>query len=323
MNIGILGTGAYGIALALVLDENKNHVTMWTRFEEEKNKIVTTRMNEKVLPGVKIPETISITTSIEEACLNQDIIVIAIPAAFVSDIGEAIAPYTKDKILVIASKGIEQNTCLFLSDVLAKNNDISKLCVIAGGTFASDIVQKKPVGVSLAYNNEEAGQLVKSCFQNEHFKVRLTDDIYGVEVCSSIKNVVAIASGILDGLGATDSTRAMFITESLHDIMELIDKLGGNKKTILSFAGFGDILLTCTSTQSRNFSFGRVLATGTKEEIEEYKSTHTIEGLYTLESIHQLVKDKHVDIPIIDLIFEIVFNGKDPNSLFTFLIEKK
>lgn len=323
MNISILGTGAYGIALALILNENKNNVTMWTRFDSEKEKIVNTRINSKVLPNVKIPESINITTSIEEACKVSDILVIAIPAAFVDDISEEIAPYSKGKIFVIASKGIEQNTCLFLNDVLAKHNDISNLCVIAGGTFANDIILNKPVGVSLAASNEEIGKLVKNCFQNDHFKVRLTNDIYGVEVCSSIKNVVAIASGILDGLGATDSTRAMFITESLHDIMELIDKLGGDKKTILSFAGFADILLTCTSTQSRNFSFGRVLATGDLDKIEQYKKTHTVEGLYTLESIHQLVKDKNVEIPIIDLIYDIVFKDKDPHSLFIFLIEKK
>lgn len=158
------------------------------------------------------------------------------------------------------AKSIEQDTCLFLNDVLAKYIDTKNLCVISGGSFAIDIVSKMPVGLSVASKNENARKIVKEAFQNSHFKLRETDDIYGVEICSSIKNVIAIAAGILDGLNANESTKAMFITESLHDIKELVNKLGGDKKAILSFAGFGDILLTCTSPKSRNFSFGQILA---------------------------------------------------------------
>ena len=128
---------------------------------------------------------------------------------------------------------------------------------------------------------------------------------------------------MLDGMQLPESTKAMFITESLHDIKELIYKLGGDKKTILSFAGFGDLLLTCTSPKSRNFSFGQLIGKKIpKDEIEDYKCSTTIEGLYTLKSIYQLTKDKNVDMPIIDLIFDIVENGKDPETLKQFLIEK-
>jgi len=323
MKIGILGTGAYGLALALNFFENQNEVMMWTKFKEEKDEIEKTRRNERVLPGVDIPEGIIITNSLEEVCIDKDILVIAIPAAFVCGVSKEIKPYLKDQVLLLASKGIEQKTCLFLNEVLAKHHDVSRLCVMAGGTFAIDIVSGMPVGLSIASKNHKAIEVVRKALENDHFKLRPTDDIYGVEVCSSIKNVIAIAAGILDGLGANESTKSMFITESLHDIMELIDALGGNSRTILSFAGFGDILLTCTSTKSRNFSFGRCLVTKSKEEIEEYRNTHTIEGLYTLESIHQLVEDKQVDIGIIYLIYDIVFHEKDPKSLLSFLVTKK
>jgi len=323
MKIGILGTGAYGLALALVFQENGNQVAMWTKFPEEKEEIERTRKNQKVLPDVWIPEDIQITNSLEEVCLDKDILVIAIPAAFVCGVSKEIQPFLKNQVLLVASKGIEQKTCLFLNEVLAKHHDVSKLCVMAGGTFAIDIVSKMPVGLSIASKNEKAIDMVRKALENDHFKLRPTSDIYGVEICSSVKNVIAIAAGILDGLGANESTKSMFITESLHDIKELIDHLGGDPKTILSFAGFGDILLTCTSTKSRNFSFGQILVTKTKEEIEEYKKTHTIEGLYTLESIHQLVNDKNVDIGIIDLIYDIVFDQKDPSLLLEFLVNKK
>ena len=179
-----------------------------------------------------------------------------------------------------------------------------------------------PIGLTLATTNKEAEKLIKETLQNNHLKLRTTTDIYGTEICGSIKNVIAIASGMLDGLGANESTKAMFITESLHDIKELIKNLGGDGKTILSFAGFGDLLLTCTSTKSRNFSFGKILATGTKDEVEEYKKTHTIEGLYTLQSIYTLLNNKKVDMPIIDLIYSIIFDDVKTKELLTFLIEK-
>lgn len=322
MKIGILGTGAYGLALAHVFNENKHDVVMWTKFEREKEEIEKTRMNQQVLPNVYIPKEIRITNSLEEVCTGKDIIVIAIPAAFVCSVSKEMRPFFKNQVLVVASKGIEQETCLFLNEVLAKHHDVSNLCVIAGGTFAIDIISNMPVGLSIASKNQKAIEVVRKALENNHFKLRSTDDIYGVEICSSIKNVIAIAAGILDGLGANESTKSMFLTESLHDIMELIDKLGGNPRTILSFAGFGDILLTCTSPKSRNFSFGQMIVQNSKEEVEEYKKTHTIEGLYTLKSIHQLVSNKNVDIAIIDSIFDIVVRGKEASSLFDFLITK-
>ena len=135
---------------------------------------------------------------------------------------------------------------------------------------------------------------------------------------------IAIAAGIIDGMNLPESTQAMFITESLHDIKELIKALGGDGKTILSFAGFGDLLLTCTSTKSRNFRYGKMIGERKdKEEIQNYVDSTTIEGLYTLSSSHKLIKNKKVDIPIIDLVYDIVFNDKDPNEIRNFLINKK
>jgi len=324
MKIAILGTGAYGISLALTLIENKHQVTMWTKIKEEKELIETTRENKNVLPGVIIPSEIEITTNMAECTKEKELIIIAVPAKYVNDISIELKKYIKeDQHICIASKGIEQQTCLFVSDVLYKHIKTEQVAVISGPSFAADIVQKKPIGLTLATKNKQTEKIVKLALENSYFKLRTTSDIYGTEICGSIKNVIAIASGILDGLEATDSTKAMFITESLHDIKELIKNLGGDGKTILSFAGFGDLLLTCTSTKSRNYSFGKVLATKSKEEIEEYKKTHTIEGLYTLESIYELINNKAVNMPIIDLIYDIIFKNKDKKELLTFLITKE
>lgn len=321
-NIAVIGTGAYGIALASIFDENKCFVTMWTKFENEKEEILTKRSNERVLPGFRISDTINITTDIKECVKDADLVVIAVPAGVVDDVSKLLKGVIKDQVVCIASKGIEQDTCLFVNDVFLKHVKTEKLAIISGPSFAVDIISKMPIGLTLATTNKEAEKLIKETLQNNHLKLRTTTDIYGTEICGSIKNVIAIASGMLDGLGANESTKAMFITESLHDIKELIKNLGGDGKTILSFAGFGDLLLTCTSTKSRNFSFGKILATGTKDEVEEYKKTHTIEGLYTLQSIYTLLNNKKVDMPIIDLIYSIIFDDVKTKELLTFLIEK-
>lgn len=323
MKVAILGTGAYGIALASVLENNKNEVTMWSKFSTEIEELDKTRTSSK-LPNYTIPVEISFTSDMKEAVSGKELIVIAVPAAFVDDVAKELNPILREnQHLCIASKGIENDTCLFVDDVVRKYIDTNNLAVISGPSFAVDIVNKIPIGLSLGTNNDVTASIVMKAFKNDYFKLRITDDIKGIEICGSIKNVIAIAAGMLEGMQLPESTKAMFITESLHDIKELIFKLGGDKKTILSFAGFGDLLLTCTSSKSRNFSFGYLIGKKIpKDEIEDYKCSTTIEGLYTLKSIYRLTKDQHVDMPIIDLIYDIVENGKNPEELKRFLIEK-
>lgn len=325
MKIGILGTGAYGLALAIALNKNKNNeIIMWTKLEHEKEEIETKHEYHKVLPGIHIPENIKITTNLEELASNSELIIYAIPAVFVDSVSKELKEYFKDnQHICMATKGIEQDSCLFVDYIVKRSIDTDNISVISGPSFAIDTVSDMPIGLSIAGKNIESNNVVKKAFTNTNIKLRETDDIYGVEICGAIKNVIAIACGILDGLNANESTKAMFITDSLHDIKNLINKLGGNGRTILSYAGFGDLLLTCTSPKSRNFSFGQILATNDLEKIEEYKNNNTIEGLYTLKSIYQLVEKKQITIPIIELIYDIVFYNKDSNSLFTFLLEKE
>lgn len=323
MKVCVLGTGAYGISLALILNENGHEVKMWTRFAEEANYLNQVRVSPN-LKNIKIDKKINISCNFEETVKDTELIIIAVPAGAVDDVSQLLAPIITDKQHVcIASKGIEQDTCLFVYDVFKKYVDSDKVGVISGPTFAVDVAKKVPIGLSLASLNNETITIIKKALQNKHVKLRETDDILGVEICGSIKNVMAIAAGILNGMQLPISTQAMLITESLNDIKELIDALGGNKKTILSFAGFGDILLTCTSTKSRNFSFGILIGSNkSQEEINSYIETTTIEGLYTLKSIYQLIKDKQVHMPIIDLINDIIYHGKPASELLTFLIEK-
>jgi len=324
MKVTILGTGAYGISLALMFNKNTKDITMWTKFDSEKEMLEKEREHKKVLPGILIPDNINFSNDMKEALEGSELVVIAIPAAFCDDVFNELKNYIKkEQHIVIATKGIEQDTCLFITDVLEKYIKTKNVAVISGPSFAVDIAANVPIGLSLATKNKKTEALLKTYLQNDVLKLRQTNDIIGTEICGSIKNVIAIASGILEGLNMPESTQAMFITESLHDIKELIKALGGDGKTILSFAGFGDLLLTCTSTKSRNFRFGLMIGESRdKKEIQEFIDNTTIEGLYTLKSIYKLLHNKKVDIPIIDLIYDIIFNDVNPNELKKFLIEK-
>ena len=322
MKITVLGAGAYGCALAKILDENNNNVTLWTPFENEEKNIKETKTTPK-LPNIKLSSTINITTNLDKALDKTQLIVIALPTAFLSNTIKKVKKYYQDTPICIATKGIEQGTNLFVYDVVKNILNTEKIAVISGPSFAIDIANDCPVGLTLACQDKETIELTNQALANNHFKLRKSHDIIGTELCGSIKNIIAIASGILKGLNMPESTSAMLITESLHDIKALIKGLGGDGSTVLSYAGFGDLLLTATSPKSRNYYFGYLIGKGaSKEEIDNYIKNTTIEGLYTLKSICELVNNKDVDMPIINLMEQIIYHNKDPKELINFLIQK-
>ena len=321
MNITILGAGAYGIALSSMFLENNCNVTMWTKKDSEKEVLEKERCNDKVLPGYRISDKVIFTTDFETAVKNANVIVIAIPVKFVTSVIMELANYyEKEQHICIASKGIEQGSCLFIANIIKKNIKTKKVCVISGGTFAVDMVKKVPLGLSLASKNKGTIKIMKKSLENHYLKLVPTSDVFGVEMYGAIKNVIAIASGIIDGIGYPESTKCMFITKALNDIVELIYEMGGNKKTILTYAGIGDLLLTCNSVKSRNYSFGKMIGQKLdKKIINEYKENTTIEGLYTLKSIYDLIHEKKIKMPIINIIYDIVYKDKDVTLLEDYL----
>lgn len=325
MNIGLIGTGAYGLAMALMLYKNDNNIVMWTESLERYTKYKKDGRIKDVIAGVSAPKEIKLTTSYEEAVKDKDIVFIMSTAAYVGSICEEIKKYiTKKTIVCIASKGIENKSCMFLSDIAHDKLRIKNLAIISGPSFAVDMANNNPVGLSIASHSKKAIKLIKKALVNDTLKLRETRDLIGVQICGSVKNVIAIAAGMLAGMNYPESTQSFLITEALNDIKSLIGALGGNPKTILSFAGVGDILLTCTSTKSRNFSFGYLIGSGcSKEEIAAYLENTTVEGYYTLKSIYKLVRKKKIKMPIIDLINKIILNNEDPQLLVKFLINKK
>lgn len=321
MKVTILGSGAYGLALATVLNKNKCDVTLWTPFEKEAKTLLETKES-PALKGAKLSDNLKYTTNLEKV-KGADLIIIAVPTAALNDTSKKLKKYYNNEPICIATKGIEQDSCRFVYDIIKENLKTDKIAVLSGPSFAIDVVNGGTVGLALASQDKETIEIVTKALSNNHFKLRKTHDIIGVEICGAIKNVIAIASGMIAGMNQTESTKAMFLTESLHDIKSLIKGLGSDGDTVLTYAGFGDLLLTATSEKSRNYTLGYMIGSNTsKEEIDNYIKKTTVEGLYTLKSIKDLVKDKDVDMPIINLIEEIIYGDKKPKELINFLVKK-
>lgn len=321
--ITILGTGAYGIALALMFHENPVQITMWTKFKEEADMLLAERCHEKVLPNVMIPNDIVIETDLKKAVLDTSLIVVATPAQFVEDVMKEVKLYLKgDECFLVASKGIERKNNLFVHEIVLKMIDTEKIGAISGPTFAIDLASRAPSSLTLATQNEEVQKLVLEVLPNSYLKVHPIKDIIGTEICGSVKNIMAIASGMIAGMGLPISTQAMFITDALTEIKTIISSLGGDPTTILSYAGIGDLLLTCMSDKSRNFQLGKLYGEGrTQEEIEQYSRNTTVEGLYTLDSITSLFKKNKTHCPMITLIYDIIQYRESSQALLSFLIQ--
>lgn len=322
MKIGILGAGAYGMAMTSVFDNNGHKIKIWSNSEEEVNLLLTNHKSNKI--DYIIPDDFVITTDMKLVVMDADIIVIAVPSEFVRNVCMELNKYFKEEqIICIASKGIENNSCLFMDDVVRQCIKTDNIAVISGGTFAEDMVKEVPVGLTLATKSKLAGDMMLKAMENDYVKIQITDDIIGTEICGSIKNVFAIAAGMLEGMKYPESTKSLFMTEVIKDIKFLIKSLGGKEETILSFAGIGDILLTCSSSKSRNYTLGKMIGEEReRQEIKKYIDSSTIEGLYTLNSIKKLLNDKEIEMPIIDLISDIIMGKKDLEEFKKILIKK-
>lgn len=324
MKITIIGTGAYSSAIAMMLAKNKNNnIMMWSENKDNVKEFKETHKLINIFKDVEFPNNIDITNNYEEALKDTNLIFLVTSVKYISSVCDNILPLYKNTPICIASKGIENNTLSTLSNLVKNKLNTNNIAVISGPTFAIDLINNEPAGLAIAGLNKKTIKIVKDNLENDTLKLRVSSDIIGIQLCGSIKNIVAIAAGILKGLGYSESTQAFLINESLHDMKHIIFALGGKKKTILSFAGIGDLLLTCSSNKSRNYSFGYVIGcTKDKDKIKEYLDNYTVEGYYTLNSVYKMLQKKGINIPLINVIYDIVVNNKDPYSLATFLINK-
>lgn len=311
MKIAILGVGAYGLALAKVFNSNKVDVTSWTKFKEEFDLVNLKRENPGILPGVKVPDEIKITTNLNEAIKEAKIIILAVPMKAVRKVARELKDIIDEsQILCIVSKGIEQETNKLMSEVVFEETNHENICMISGPSFAKEIAHGGSTGFVVASPVEESCEMLKSYLENDNIIVTTTKDLIGVQVASACKNVFAIFMGYVDSMGLSDSTRASVLTILVNDLRLIVEILGGKQRTIFTFAGIGDMLLTCMSSKSRNYTFGNYLGQGfsMKDAFDKMETT-TVEGIYTLESLMEMLKEKEVEVKSIKLLYDIIYNN--------------
>lgn len=324
MKISLIGTGAYGLAIASCLAKNNHQITMWSESKDKIKEYNETKNLKSIIASYDLPENITITGSMQDALVNPNIVFITCSSKYVSSICEDMLPFFEENTRIcIASKGIEEKSGKLLSNIIKEKLPTKNITVISGPTFAIDVINNEPVALAIAGTNNETINYVIKALSGPTLKLRKSSDLIGIQICGSVKNIIAIASGILAGLGYGESTQAFLINESLHDIKHLIRLLKGKGKTVLSFAGVGDLLMTSMSKKSRNYSFGYLLGSTTDyHEVQNYLENTTVEGYHTLKTIINLLNSKRINIPIIFLINDIVDGKKDPHSLADFLINK-
>ena len=318
MKITVLGAGAYGVALATILNE-KNDVTVYSVIKSEIDSLTETYRNEKLFPNIEISRKIKFTNNIDEALKDTSFIVIAIPTNYLSDTVNLLNnKINKDINICIASKGINNKECKFAYDIVHDILKTDNISVLAGPSFAIDTIKKENIILSLAGNNIKN---LKKFFPS-FIKIETTSDIIGVELCGTLKNIFAISCGILDGMNTSESTKSSYLTKIINETMNIICKFNGLKETILLSCGVGDIILTCSSKKSRNFSLGYLIGSKSdKDKIEDYLKNTTVEGLDAIISIKKVFEEKNIKSEIIDLIYDIILNNDDPKKLLNYIVK--
>lgn len=307
------------MAMASVLHYNKHSIKMWTNSNEEANYLNTNRKSPKI--DYDIPSDIIISTNMEEVISNTDVIIFATPSEFVGSVSNELSKFYNNQYIAITSKGIDNKSLLCLSDVIKMNINTDLIAVISGCTFASDMVKNSILGINVASKNLDTLNIISSILENNYLSVYKTSDVIGTEICGSVKNIMAIGCGIINGMGFSESSSAMFISLAFKEIMDLLKFMGGNVNTMFSFAGIGDLVLTCNSKESRNFTLGNMLGKGI--DTKDYIKNTTIEGLYTLHAITNIVKNNNINMPIITMIDDIVNGKKSPDDFIKLLIKLK
>lgn len=311
MNVGVIGAGSWGIALTVLLNKNGSKVTVWSKFEDEVKMLSEKREYVDKLPGVKIPETVDFTTDLEATVKNNEVLIMAVPSTFVRGTAHLMKDYVKDgQIIVNVAKGIEENTLMTLSDIIEEEIPQAKVAVMCGPTHAEEVGRGIPTTIVVGAREQSTAKLIQDLFMNETFRVYTSPDVLGMEIGSSLKNVVALAAGIADGLGYGDNTKAALITRGIAEISRLGIKMGGKAETFAGLTGIGDLIVTCASMHSRNRRAGILIGQGKtmKEAMDEVKMV--VEGVYSAKAAMQLARKYEVELPIIEQVNEILFNDK-------------
>jgi glycerol-3-phosphate dehydrogenase (NAD(P)+) len=314
----VLVAGSWGTALASVLADNDLTVALWTRNAEQRDEINRLHSNERFLPGTLLSNRIVATTSIEEAVSGADSVIFVVPSAGMRDVAAAVRPYLRKNALIVhATKGFEIDSLKRMTQVLAEElpeADADRIVVLSGPSHAEEVILRRPTTVVVAAEHIPSAEAVQDLFINSYFRVYTNPDVIGVEVAGALKNIIALGTGLSDGLGFGDNAKAALMTRGLAEIARLGVAMGANPLTFAGLAGIGDLVGTCTSRHSRNWRAGSLLAQGMSLDEVLSSMGMVVEGVKTTKATYALAEQYGVKMPIATELYRVLFEGKNPKS---------
>ena len=318
--ITILGSGGWGMALAISAYNCRNDVTLWSPFKEEVDLLLEKRTNEKLLRGVVLPLGIKITNDLS-VVEGDTITIIATPSTVVRSIAKQLSSYKNIGMVVNVSKGFERESLKFLTEVISEELPTAKVVALSGPSHAEEVARGIPTSIVATSTSLAAAQAVQNIMSGECLRVYTSTDLVGVELGGALKNVIAIAAGCCDGLGLGDNTKAALITRGLSEMTRLGVCLGAKEFTFSGLTGIGDLVVTCTSRHSRNNRFGYMVGSGVDIETA-LKEVGTVEGYYAAEMAYQLAERCGLELPIINECYQLLYNGKPVNDVVKSLMNR-
>ena len=327
MNIGVLGAGGWGTTLAILLSNNKHTVTLWEYNTDYAETLLTYRENFYFLPKIKISKSIKITSDLLSAVKGKELLLITTPTQYIRNSFSAISDFDfRDKIIVNASKGIENNTLMLVSDIIMdifRKVKFANIACLSGPSHAEEVSRKIPTAVVCASIRRNISAMVQKIFSNNYFRVYTNTDLKGTELGGALKNVIAIAAGISDGAGFGDNSKAAIMTRGITEIMRIGLKMKARKETFFGLSGIGDLIVTCSSPYSRNRYVGEQIGAGKKLSNILKKMKMVAEGVATARSALKLSQKLNIDAPIVEQVNAVLFGNKSPVSAMKSLMERK
>lgn len=321
-NIAVIGSGGWGTAVAIHLDGKGYDVTLWSWKQEECDNILRDGENKEFLPGVKVSDTIRLTSDI--SCVKEkDLVVLVSPSKVIRQTAHSMAPYIKEGTpVVILSKGIEDETLMTLSQVVEEEIPQAKVAALSGPSHAEEVARKIPTTCVVACECEETAKFIQNIFMSENFRIYTNTDVLGVELGGALKNVIALCAGVTDGIGFGDNTIAALMTRGIKEIARLGVKMGADVDTFYGLAGIGDLIVTCTSKHSRNRRAGVLIGKGMKLQ-EALDEVHmVVEGVYAAKAAYKLSLKYDVEMPIVSEAYNVLFNDASPKDAITSLMTR-
>ena len=320
MKITILGTGAYGLSLGMMANQNQMAVTLYTPIKEEYETLITTYQS-PYLKNISLPRTFQFGNDLKNAVKDAKLILIATPTQYLVDLLNTLKPYIeKDQIIIIGSKGVLSDGTPWIHEKMENELKGVKYGILAGPSFAKDIAQNMPIELTLATLHDDVISLAKKALETKSLSIEKSSDLVGVELCGVLKNIFAIGAGIIHGLGVTESTKAFYFRKAVCIVKDILKKSGCQEETVFTDAGIGDIFLTLSNPQSRNYQYGVLLGSKVEKEIiNQFESKNTIEGRNAIRILCEASINQTFTHPMLTVLYQIIFEKEDPEILIKLL----